>query len=65
MRIEKEKKRTFTQFCSEMLGLGVSETYVDAFCGRVPKSVLARHYADFSPDKLKGVYNKVDLLVLK
>jgi len=30
-------------FCSEMLRLGVSETYVDAFCGRVPKSVLARH----------------------
>jgi intergrase/recombinase len=29
-------------FCSEMLRLGVSETYVDAFCGRVPKSVLAR-----------------------
>ena len=34
-------------FCSEMLRLGVSETYVDAFCGRVPKSVLARHYTDF------------------
>jgi site-specific recombinase XerD len=34
-------------FCSEMMRLGVSETYVDAFCGRVPKSVLARHYADF------------------
>lgn len=30
-------------FCSEMLRLGVSETYVDAFRGRVPKSVLARH----------------------
>jgi integrase len=37
-------------FCSEMLRLGVSETYIDAFCGRVPKSVLARHYTDFSPD---------------
>jgi integrase len=39
-------------FCSEMLGLGVSETYVDAFCGRVPKSVLARHYTDFSHGRL-------------
>jgi len=39
-------------FCSEMLRLGVSETYVDAFCGRAPKSVLARHYTDFSPEKL-------------
>jgi integrase len=45
-------------FCSEMLRLGVSETYVDAFCGRVPKSVLARHYTDFSPEKLKGIYEK-------
>ena len=45
-------------FCSEMLRLGVSETYVDAFCGRVPKSVLARHYTDFSPEKLNEVYTK-------
>lgn len=43
-------------FCSEMLRLGVSETYVDAFCGRVPKSVLARHYKDFSPEKLREAY---------
>ena len=48
-------------FCSEMLRLGVSETYVDAFCGRVPKSVLARHYTDFSPEKLKEIYEKVGL----
>jgi integrase/recombinase XerD len=52
-------------FCSEMLRLGVSETYVDAFCGRVPKSVLARHYTDFSPEKLEEIYEKVQLQVLK
>jgi integrase/recombinase XerD len=51
-------------FCSEMLRLGVSETYVDAFCGRVPKSVLARHYTDFSPEKLKEIFEKVDLTIL-
>lgn len=51
-------------FCSEMLRLGVSETYVDAFCGRVPKSVLARHYADFSVEKLKEIYGKVNLQIL-
>jgi len=50
-------------FCSEMLSLGVQETYVDAFCGRVPKSVLARHYTDFSPDKLKEIYDKAELTV--
>jgi intergrase/recombinase len=51
-------------FCSEMLKLGVSETYVDAFCGRVPKSVLARHYTDFSPEKLKDIYEKAQFKVL-
>jgi intergrase/recombinase len=48
-------------FCSEMLRLGVSETHVDAFCGRVPKSVLARHYTDFSPQKLKEIYEKANV----
>jgi intergrase/recombinase len=48
-------------FCSEMMRLGISETYVDAFCGRVPKSVLARHYTDFSPEKLREVYLKANL----
>jgi integrase len=51
-------------FCSEMLRLGVSETYVDAFCGRVPKSVLARHYTDFSSGKLKEIYDKTQLKFL-
>ncbi len=51
-------------FCSEMLRLGVSETYVDAFCGRVPKSVLARHYADFSPQKLEEIYEKANVKIL-
>ena len=51
-------------FCSEMLRLGVSETYVDAFSGRVPKSVLARHYIDFSPQKLEAVYTKPKMRVL-
>ena len=50
-------------FCSEMLRLGVSETYVDAFCGRVPKSVLARHYTDFSPEKLEEAYDKANIEV--
>ena len=48
-------------FCSELLRLGVSETYVDAFCGRVPKSVLARHYIDYNSEKLKEIYGKAGL----
>jgi integrase/recombinase XerD len=51
-------------FCSEMLRLGISETYVDAFCGRVPKSVLARHYTDFSPQKLDEIYEKANVKIL-
>jgi intergrase/recombinase len=46
-----------------MLRLSVSGTYVDAFCGRVPKSVLARHYTDFSFEKLKEIYETINLTV--
>ena len=47
-----------------MGNLGVQDRYVDAFCGRVLKSVLARHYTDYSPEKLKEIYEKVNLKVL-
>jgi integrase/recombinase XerD len=51
-------------FCVEMTNLGVSDRYIDAFCGRVPKTVLAKHYSDYSPEKLKRIYDKADLKVL-
>ena len=51
-------------FASEMGRLGVPDRYVDAFCGRVPQSVLARHYTDFSPDRLKESYDKANLRIL-
>jgi len=35
-------------FCDEMGRLGVPDRYVDAFCGRVPSSVLAKRYSDFA-----------------
>ena len=50
-------------FCNEMGRLGVQDRYVDAFCGRVPASVLARHYTDYSPERLKEVYAKANLRV--
>ncbi len=52
-------------FCDEMGGLGVADRYVDAFCGRVPKSVLARHYTDYSPRKLREIYERAGLRVLE
>jgi len=51
-------------FCNEMANLGVQDRYVDALCGRTPKSVLARHYTDFSPEKLKRIYDKANLRIL-
>jgi len=48
-------------FAREMGRLGVPDRYVDAFCGRVPRSVLARHYTDFSSEKLKEIYDKATL----
>jgi len=51
-------------FCSEMGELGVPDRYVDAFCGRVPRSVLARHYTSFKPERLKKIYEKANLKVL-
>jgi len=51
-------------FCCEMGRLGVPDRYIDAFCGRIPRSVLARHYTDYSPERLKEIYDKVGLRVL-
>ena len=51
-------------FCSDLLSKGIQEVYVDAYCGRVPKSVLARHYTDFSPERLKEIYDRAGLKVL-
>jgi len=51
-------------FCDQLGLLGVQDRYVDALCGRTPKSVLARHYSDFAPQKLKTIYDKANLTVL-
>ncbi len=48
-------------FAREMSRAGVQDRYIDAFCGRTPQSVLARHYSDFSPEALKEVYEKANL----
>jgi intergrase/recombinase len=50
-------------FCTEMVSKGVSDGYVDGFCGRVPRSILARHYLDYSPEKLKRIYDWANLVL--
>lgn len=52
-------------FAEEVGKLGVSDRYIDAFCGRTPKPVLAKHYSDYSPRKLKEIYEEADLKVLE
>jgi integrase len=48
-------------FAREMSLRGVPDRYIDAFCGRTPQSVLARHYSDYSPEVLKLIYDKTNL----
>ncbi len=52
-------------FAREMSLRGVQDRYIDAFCGRVPGSVLARHYSDFSPEVLKEIYEKANIKILE
>jgi hypothetical protein len=44
--------------------LNVPDRYVDAFCGRVPQSILARYYTDFSPERLKEIYDQAGPMIL-
>ncbi|KXA96806.1 hypothetical protein AKJ37_04325 [candidate division MSBL1 archaeon SCGC-AAA259I09] len=51
-------------FAKEIRNRGVSGEHIDAFCGRIPRSVRAKHYTDYSPERLKEVYEKADITVL-
>ena len=51
-------------FCNKLGSLRVQDRYIDTFFGRLPKSVLARHYSDYSPEVLEGVYRKDNLKIL-
>ena len=51
-------------FCNKMGELGVQDRYIDIFCGRAPKSVLAKHYTSREIQKLKQIYDRANLKVL-
>lgn len=51
-------------FYFEVGNLGVSDRYIDAFCGRTPKSLLSSYYTDYNLDRLMKIYNYADLKVL-
>lgn len=63
VKITPQKLRRW--FASEMASLGIDSSYIDAFCGRTPTSVLEEHYLDYSPRKLKQIYDNADLTVLE
>jgi integrase/recombinase XerD len=49
-----------TVFSEKCRKAGIQEDYIDAFCGRTPKSVLARHYTNYSPTTLRKEYEKLE-----
>lgn len=57
-------KQLRSWFACEMAELGMSDRYVDALCGRTPKSVLSRNYTDYRPEKLKKIYDNAGIKVL-
>ena len=50
-------RTVFTEKCSLAK---IQDKYINAFCGRVSNSVLAKNYTDYSPNALKKQYEKVE-----
>ncbi len=54
-----------TVFADRCTKAGIKDKYIDAFCGRISKGVLAKHYTAYSEDAMVEVYANVEpLLVL-
>ena len=51
-------------FSTEMGELGVADRFIDIFQGRAPRSVLAKHYTGKGLERLKRIYDKVDLKIV-
>ena len=49
---------------TELARLGVPDRYVDAFQGRLPQTILARHYSDYTPQNLLKIYKQANLKIL-
>jgi site-specific recombinase XerC len=55
-----------TVFAEKCTQAKLADKYIDAFCGRIPQSVLSKHYTDYSPQALRKQYDKVEpFLTLK
>ncbi|MGH2639101.1 MAG: tyrosine-type recombinase/integrase [Rhabdochlamydiaceae bacterium] len=60
--ITAKKLRSF--FESEMIERGISESYVNFLAGRVPASVLSKHYLSYRPEKLFKIYSSAGLKII-
>jgi integrase len=52
-----------TIFSEKCARAGIKDKYIDAFCGRISHGMLAKHYTDYSPSKLREEYDKVEPLL--
>ncbi|NQV40189.1 MAG: site-specific integrase [Nitrosopumilus sp.] len=53
-------RSVFTEKCTVAK---ISDKYIDALCGRTSPSIIAKHYTDYSPQKLRLQYNLVEPLL--
>lgn len=49
-----------TVFAEKCTQARLADKYIDAFCGRIPQSMLSKHYTDYSPQALRKQYDKVE-----
>lgn len=52
-------------FAKEMGNSSVSGEQIDGSCGRDPRTVRAQHYSDYSPKRLKDIYEEANLRVME
>ncbi len=50
-------RTVFTDRCTKA---GIKDKYIDAFCGRISKGILAKHYTAYSEDAMVEVYANVE-----
>jgi len=50
-------RTVFTEKCTKA---GIIEKYIDAFCGRTPKRIIAKHYSDYSAEAMRKQYDIVE-----
>jgi hypothetical protein len=61
IKITPKKLRSW--FSTQLADLGVPDRYVDVLTGHTPKSILAKHYTDYNPTKLREIYEKAGISV--